>query len=293
MKPLVASFLIVLCTAATAPALSVFLSSSATDPSAVDPLIVPENSTADLYVWIRPDAGTKITTAAFDLFAGPWGGLTATGFQVQNPVVEGAAAWQGGIQSGDLPIYGSHIVDGSISVAGDSLGIDASLIGTGLDSREVDGAFLHGVLSLETNSWHAESVITALPSEAAFVVDGQETTSFDNPTFEICTVECVAGWMKGDTNIDGVFNTLDIDPFVQTLTAPEDWKSSHPGVPMEAVADFNLDGKVNTLDIDPFVTIPDHGVRRMAPEPATFALSALAIAGAGGLCRRRSTSGHR
>ena len=51
--------------------------------------------------------------------------------------------------------------------------------------------------------------------------------------------------LKGDVNLDGVVNLLDIAPFVGVL--------SDGG--FQAQADINCDGAVNLLDIQPFINI--------------------------------------
>ncbi|TWT85850.1 hypothetical protein Pla123a_06570 [Posidoniimonas polymericola] len=295
MKGLIAAF-VVFTWATQALALSVFLSSSATDPGAVDPLIMPLNSTADLYVWIRPDAGTQITTAAMDIGTSYGWALEVAGFEIETPDVLGTSVWQGGVQDGVVDGYW-RLVDDSVALAGGGVGIDASLIGSGQDPREFDGAFLHGVLSVQSSNWSVQSNVYPATAGLPFVVDGAEVLQFQRDGLTVCTGACVAPPLLGDTNLDGVFNTIDIDPFVQTLTAPAVWKAAHPGVPMEAVADMNEDGVVNTLDIakwtEGFVYGESPVATSSAPEPATIALSALAIAGAACLCRRRSHSRHR
>ena len=50
--------------------------------------------------------------------------------------------------------------------------------------------------------------------------------------------------LKGDVNMDGMINFLDISPFILALASPE-------GAPAEA--DCNCDGMVNFLDISPFI----------------------------------------
>ena len=50
--------------------------------------------------------------------------------------------------------------------------------------------------------------------------------------------------LKGDVNMDGMINFLDISPFILALSSPE-------GAPAEA--DCNCDGIVNFLDISPFI----------------------------------------
>ena len=54
----------------------------------------------------------------------------------------------------------------------------------------------------------------------------------------------IPGALKGDVNLDGIINFLDISPFILALSSPG-------GAPAEA--DCNCDGIVNFLDIAPFI----------------------------------------
>ena len=51
--------------------------------------------------------------------------------------------------------------------------------------------------------------------------------------------------LKGDVNLDGIVNLLDVDPFVDLLTTGE----------FQAEADIDCNGDVNLLDVDPFVSL--------------------------------------
>ena len=51
--------------------------------------------------------------------------------------------------------------------------------------------------------------------------------------------------LKGDVNLDGGVNFLDISPFIGVLSAGG----------FQAQADVNCDGVVNFLDISPFISI--------------------------------------
>ena len=62
----------------------------------------------------------------------------------------------------------------------------------------------------------------------------------------------------GDLNCDGSINSLDIDPFVLTLTStPPDYPEYYAQLPdcHVLLADCNSDGSINSLDIDPFVAL--------------------------------------
>ena len=51
--------------------------------------------------------------------------------------------------------------------------------------------------------------------------------------------------LKGDVNLDGAINLLDVGPFVERLSENE----------FQAEADVNCDGAVNLLDVGPFVML--------------------------------------
>jgi hypothetical protein len=93
--------------------------------------------------------------------------------------------------------------------------------------------------------------------------------------------------IRGDANLDGLVNNLDIAPFVALLTG-------NSGVSGELgfAADINADGAVNNLDIAPFVALltgtgsasagdPRWGA--LVPEPSALSL----VIGGGSLLRRR------
>ena len=67
-----------------------------------------------------------------------------------------------------------------------------------------------------------------------------------------------AGQLTGDLNCDGSINSLDIDPFVLTLTDPVMYGITYPDCDAQ-LADTNADGSINSLDIDPFVSLLTSG----------------------------------
>ncbi|TWT85848.1 hypothetical protein Pla123a_06550 [Posidoniimonas polymericola] len=183
MKPLVASFLIALCTAATAPAVTVFLGSSPTDPTATGPLTMGVGDTAELYIWVTRVAGIKVTGASFDIVATPNGTLQATDISIANPVVFGRPAWDG-IKQGDLNTNG-HLVDGSLAVAVISFGLGINLEGFYRDPRNFGANLNHGVLSIEALAPGTTSVYAAPNAVNPFTVWGQGAVAFDAPAFSI------------------------------------------------------------------------------------------------------------
>jgi hypothetical protein len=81
----------------------------------------------------------------------------------------------------------------------------------------------------------------------------------------------------GDVNLDGTVNGLDVDPFIGVLL----------GGTYQTEADMNKDALVNGLDVDPFVAAVVGGGFEAVPEPATWLLVALGLAGAFVVGRRR------
>ncbi len=96
--------------------------------------------------------------------------------------------------------------------------------------------------------------------------------------------------LLGDTNNDGVVDTLDIDPFVLLLTDPAAYATAFPDVDPLAVGDINLDMVVDTLDIDPFVALLTSGSLASGggavPEPGSIVLVVALACGIGAATRR-------
>ena len=68
----------------------------------------------------------------------------------------------------------------------------------------------------------------------------------DLPTpFTGMAIKIESGVLKGDVNMDGAINLLDVEPFVDALAS---------GVFL-AEADANCDGVVNLLDVEPFILL--------------------------------------
>ncbi|TWT85851.1 hypothetical protein Pla123a_06580 [Posidoniimonas polymericola] len=172
--------------AGPASAVNIFLSSSGSDPYATDGLTLAPRESAELFVWIQPDAGARINGAAFDI-ASDNSLLSATAFDVLNPEVLGQPRWQG--SKGPSPGKTNrnwNLVDGSVAVAVTSSGLDAALVGSGWDPYEVDGAFLHGTLTIEAGDLGGTTRVFAAPSKRnPLTVRGLGVTPFDAPAFVV------------------------------------------------------------------------------------------------------------
>ena len=70
---------------------------------------------------------------------------------------------------------------------------------------------------------------------------------FDFEAFSLDNIVITAGGsvLKGDVNLDGLINLLDVNPFVDELQSGGN----------QAEADTNCDGEVNLLDVGPFVDL--------------------------------------
>ncbi len=65
----------------------------------------------------------------------------------------------------------------------------------------------------------------------------------DGVTIEV--VDCMAGTLLGDVNLDGAVNLLDVAPFVDLISNSE----------FQLEADINMDGNVDLLDVGPFIDL--------------------------------------
>ncbi|TWT85855.1 hypothetical protein Pla123a_06620 [Posidoniimonas polymericola] len=181
------ALLIVAAFAANASAVSIFLGTSATDPSATDLPEMRIGDTAELYIWITPDAGTKINGASFDILADPGGVVGATDISVLNPNVFGVPAWQGSVKLGDLG-SDTMLVNGTLAVAVTSQGINQQLNGFGADPRNFAGSWNYGSLSIEALAGGTTNLYAAANATNPFTVEGQGGVQFDAPTFAVNVV---------------------------------------------------------------------------------------------------------
>ena len=122
------------------------------------------------------------------------------------------------------------------STTSDVLGADSDLA-VGLNDVNID---LTG-----------SGIVLGAGEEGRFVISilsgGEQTNSsgfFDNVAITGQFGEVDEFIIKGDVNMDGIINFLDISPFILALSSPG-------GAPAEA--DCNCDGIVNFLDISPFI----------------------------------------
>ena len=92
------------------------------------------------------------------------------------------------------------------------------------------------------------------PGGALFIpIYGAQTINaniVDLPTpFTSMALRILSSVLKGDVNMDGFVNLLDVEPFIVILS----------GGGYQAEADINCDGFVNLLDVEPFITILSGG----------------------------------
>ena len=92
-----------------------------------------------------------------------------------------------------------------------------------------------------TATFVADSTTTTLMFENTF----DETVDDFGPVIDNVCVEAGATVLKGDVNLDGVVDLLDVQPFVDRITSG----------PFQPEADVNCDGFVDLLDVAPFVAI--------------------------------------
>jgi choice-of-anchor B domain-containing protein len=72
--------------------------------------------------------------------------------------------------------------------------------------------------------------------------------------FEIIAADCEFSYDVGDVNCDGAINTLDVEPFIEAMTNPDQYELDYPNCDL-LQADANGDGAVNSVDIEPFVAL--------------------------------------
>ncbi len=103
----------------------------------------------------------------------------------------------------------------------------------------------------------------------------------------------------GDFNEDGTVNSFDADLFVEVLLNCAAFHAAHPTIDAVLVGDLNEDGTFNLGDVDPFIALLGSPVSASAvPEPNTFLIALIALAGVAGrrrevASRGRGTSGQR
>jgi hypothetical protein len=124
----------------------------------------------------------------------------------------------------------------------------------------------------------------------------------DDTLINAADLALIKASVRGDFNLDGVFNNVDIAGFVQALTDEGGWlsgKADLVSADLPLIGDFNGDLAFNNLDIAGFVaaltsvaplTAGDWAAFSVVPEPAS--VGSLAV-GIGGLLTRRRRAGAR
>ena len=167
------------------------------------------------------------------------------------------------LDAGDNTLTGGDHGDPAATVdyvaTSDGIEITAANLNISLDA----GTYLIGImpiLSLETNGQECyldagaagQNTLLNNPGGLLFLpIYGSETinanqldlpTPFTGMAIRITTASSV---LKGDVNMDGVVNLLDVAPFVDAVSTGT----------FIAEADVNCDGAVNLLDVEPFVIL--------------------------------------
>lgn len=105
---------------------------------------------------------------------------------------------------------------------------------------QADGSFDYTLGAL------SGSGTTTLNLDQEFFVRGRTQGSDGNSVQSITLTSFGTAVLKGDVNLDGNIDLLDVGPFVDALGA---------GSPFQAEADVNCDGLVDLLDVGPFVDL--------------------------------------
>ncbi|MEX0886746.1 MAG: PEP-CTERM sorting domain-containing protein [Phycisphaeraceae bacterium] len=80
--------------------------------------------------------------------------------------------------------------------------------------------------------------------------------------------------LRGDMNLDGVVDAVDVAPFVLALTDPSAYEAEY-GVEPASAGDINGDGAFDAVDVAPFVQLLVGGGSQSVPEPGSLALLGL------------------
>ena len=180
-----------------------------------------------------PGSATDFTSAGVQVF---FGGLSTEVRLVNNGFYGfaglSASAFVTGLQPGDVFSGGGEDEVGSFSF--DPMATGIQTIGFVI-AGEV--GFFRVDLGDEPGS-----TVTLLDGQIA-VADGNGTNDFTITIPPLPGVEPFV--LRGDVNLDGIVNFLDIAPFILRLSEMEN----------QAEADVNADGIVNFLDIAPFIQV--------------------------------------
>ena len=109
---------------------------------------------------------------------------------------------------------------------------------SGSDWQNLLSSAANGTRTLDGNDITSGTAFDGSVDGEFQITNGGQTLSILNPA------EKPSGVLKGDVNMDGIINFLDISPFILALSSSE-------GAPDEA--DCNCDGIVSFLDISPFI----------------------------------------
>jgi hypothetical protein len=245
----------------------------------------PVNSSFDLFADVQ---GTSETASAFGLIATVGG----TGQVIFNPpVAVGDENTLGNSLNPAFPINSSF---------------DLRFANTGIQgggTQEIDVVALEQV-ALQNNTITDGDGIASIPIRIAGGTTGTfnvafnlstnftgfvKTVSLNNTQFltdpaafphTTGTIE-VRQSRKGDINGDSFLDGEDIAPFISVLSSPSAYQTANPWLQVNYISDGLEDGLIDGEDIQPFVNILSGGGGSPAaiPEPSTYVLALLGIAG--------------
>jgi hypothetical protein len=148
---------------------------------------------------------------------------------------------------------------GITGASGTATGTNGGVVEGWFDLRQQFGGLIPHEIWLAVASYNTADGGTLVPSlQVPASMDGNTTLNAS----EFIRIQLL---FKGDVNLDGSVNNLDIAPFVQLLTGGTMLFPESPWL-----GDINHDGVVNNLDIAPFVQLLTGG-RGIASDDPRFA----------------------
>ncbi len=115
-----------------------------------------------------------------------------------------------------------------------------------LAGRVTNRFFAIDGITIETTVVYDGTNLAAINAELeTLAVGGRFLQIAEENGVQTLSLAAAGGVLKGDVNLDGIVDLLDVSPFVALLT----------GGGFQAEADLNCDGIVDLLDVSPFVNL--------------------------------------